>query len=47
MLMECLSGNSGVDLSGVEIPAQYKSAFHGEMAKMQVGMFVTLLLVQH
>ena len=38
MLMECLSGNTGVDLSGVEIPAQYKSSFHGEMAKLQVGM---------
>ena len=39
MLMECLSGNTGVDLSGVEIPSQYKSAFHGEMAKLQVEMF--------
>ena len=39
MLMECFSGNTGVDLGGVEIPAQYKSAFHGEMAKLQVGIF--------
>lgn len=36
MLMECLSGNVGVDLSGVEIPAQYKASFHGEMARFQV-----------
>lgn len=39
MLMECLSGNVGVDLSGVEIPAQYKASFHGEMARFQVRKF--------
>ena len=39
MLMECLSGNAGFNLSGVEILAQYKSAFHKEMAKLQVRMF--------
>ncbi|CAD6565669.1 MAG: hypothetical protein ASARMPREDX12_006713 [Alectoria sarmentosa] len=35
MLMECLSGNVGVDLSGVEIPAQHKASFHREMARFQ------------
>ena len=39
MLMGCLSGNTVVDSIGVEIPAQYKSAFQGEMAKLQVAMF--------
>lgn len=36
MLMECLPGNVGVDLSGVEIPARYKASFHEEMARLQV-----------
>ena len=36
MLMECLSGNVGVDLSGVEIPTQHKASFHREMARFQV-----------
>lgn len=36
MLMECLSGNVGLDLSGVEIPAQHKASFHREMARFQV-----------
>lgn len=36
MLMECLPGNVGVDLSGVEIPAQYKASFHRKMARFQV-----------
>ena len=39
MLMECLSGNVGVDLSGVEIPARYKASFHEEMARLQVRRF--------
>lgn len=36
MLMECLSGNVGVDLNGVEIPTQYKASLHREMARLQV-----------
>lgn len=36
MLMECLSGNVGVDLSGVEIPTQHRASFHKEMARFQV-----------
>lgn len=36
MLMECLPGNNGIDLSGVEIPAEYKASFHGEMARLHV-----------
>ena len=39
MLMECLSGNVGVDLSGVEIPIQYKASFLKEMARFQVRRF--------
>ena len=37
MLMECLPGNVGLDLSGVVIPAQYKAFFHKEMARFQVS----------
>ena len=37
MLMECFSGNVGVDLSGVAIPAQCKAYFHQEMARFQVN----------
>lgn len=37
MLMECFSGNVGVDLSGVAIPAQCKAFFHQEMARFQVN----------
>ena len=33
MLMECFSGNVGVDLSAVEILAQYQASFHREMAR--------------
>ncbi len=39
MLMECFSGDIGVDLSGVEILAQYKASFHREMARFQVSEF--------
>lgn len=42
MLMECLPGNVGTDLSGVEIPAQYKASFRREMARFQVRYFSTL-----
>ena len=42
MLMECLSGNVGIDLHGVEIPAQYKASFHREMARFQVRLVCIL-----
>ena len=40
MLMECLSGNTAVDLNRNEphgIPSQHKSSFYEGMARLQVG----------
>ena len=39
MLMECLPGNTGLDLSGVAIPAPFKVPFDREMARFQVSHF--------
>lgn len=37
MLMECLSGNVGMDLNHDFIPAQHKDRFYAEMARFQVS----------
>ena len=40
ILMECLSGNTGVDLNcdeGPGVPFQHKPSFYEEMARLQVG----------
>lgn len=37
MLMECLSGNVGVDLNRDFIPSQHKDKFYAEMARFQVS----------
>ena len=40
MLMECLPGNTGVDLNHGNargVPSKYKSSFYREMARLQVG----------
>lgn len=36
LLMECLQGNVGMDLNFDFIPAEFKSSFLGEMARIQV-----------
>ena len=41
MLMECLSGNTGVDLNRNDeahgVPLKHKPSFYEEMARLQVG----------
>ena len=37
MLMECLSGNVGMDLNHDFIPAEHKQKFYAEMARYQVS----------
>ena len=36
MLMECLSGNVGMDLNHDFIPSQYQEIIYAEMARFQV-----------
>lgn len=42
MLMECLRGNVGLDL-GMDIPAQHRDAFLGELARVHVKLAAILL----
>ena len=40
MLIECLSGNTGVDLNGNDahgVPFEHKSSFYKDIARLQVG----------